>query len=140
VVLTNLETHIFTTPPTFHGPTISNHDLKIIDGTDMEISFLGNAMMNKIIGASTVNKDDDLLMFNVTNYVKSLGSRDPSEIIQGNDRFEFERSEGGVMSLGSGDSATGAASTSSSQTPSKMAIKIFCYLQLCVRKYLSSQL
>jgi hypothetical protein len=67
VVLTNLETHIFTTPPTFHGPTIGNHDLKVVDCSDIAISFLGNATMNKIMGASTVNKDDDLLMLNVTN-------------------------------------------------------------------------
>jgi hypothetical protein len=67
VVLTNLETHIFTTPPTFHGPAISNHDLKIIDGTYIAISFLGNGGTNKIMGASTVNKDDDLPMLNVTN-------------------------------------------------------------------------
>jgi hypothetical protein len=54
-------------PPTFHGPTIGNHDLKVVDCSDIEISFLGNAAMNKIMGASTVNKDDDLLMLNVTN-------------------------------------------------------------------------
>jgi hypothetical protein len=47
-------------PPTFHGPAIGNHDLKIIDCMDIAISFLGNVAMNKIMGASTVNKDDDL--------------------------------------------------------------------------------
>jgi hypothetical protein len=52
VALTNLEMHIFTTPPTFHGPTIGNHDYKIIDDTYIEISFLGNVKMNKIMGAS----------------------------------------------------------------------------------------
>jgi hypothetical protein len=54
-------------PPTFHGPTIGNHDLKIIDDIDIEISLLGNAVMNKIMGASTINKNDDLPMLNVTN-------------------------------------------------------------------------
>jgi hypothetical protein len=67
VVLTNLETHIFTTPSTFHGPAIGNHDLKIIDGTNIEISLLGNLAMNKTMGASTINKNDDLPMLNVTN-------------------------------------------------------------------------
>jgi hypothetical protein len=67
VVLTNLEMHIFTMPSTFHGPGIHNHDLKIIDGMDIAISFLGNATMNKIMGASTINKNDDLPMLNVTN-------------------------------------------------------------------------
>jgi hypothetical protein len=67
VVLTNLEMHIFTMPSTFHGPAIGNHDLKIIEGTYITISFLGNAMMNKIMGASTMRKNDDLPMLNVTN-------------------------------------------------------------------------
>jgi hypothetical protein len=67
VVLTNLERHIFTTPPTFHGPVIGNHDLKFVDCLDITISFLGNAAMNKIMGASTANNDDDLPMLNVTN-------------------------------------------------------------------------
>ena len=55
VVLTNLEMHIFTAPSTFHGTTIGNHDLEIIDKMDVAMSFLGNAVMNKIMGASTIN-------------------------------------------------------------------------------------
>jgi hypothetical protein len=60
LVATNLETHIFTIPSTFHGPTIGNHDLEIIDYTDIEIGFLGNAATNKIMGASTIKRNDDL--------------------------------------------------------------------------------
>ena len=67
VVLTNLEMHIFTMPSTFHGPTNGNHDLKIMDDMDIAISFLGNVAMNKIMGASTINKNDDLPMLDVTN-------------------------------------------------------------------------
>jgi hypothetical protein len=67
VVVTNLETHIFTTPSTFHGPSIGNHDLEIIDCTDIEITFLGNAVMNKITSASTINNNDDLPMLDVAN-------------------------------------------------------------------------
>jgi hypothetical protein len=67
VVLNNLETHILRMPPTFHGTAIGNHNLKIIDGTDITIIFLGNVAMNKIMGSSIVNKDDDLLIVNVTN-------------------------------------------------------------------------
>jgi hypothetical protein len=67
MVVTNLEMHIFTMPSTLHGPTIGNHDLEIIDCTDIEISFLGNAVMNKIMGASTINKNDDLPMLDITN-------------------------------------------------------------------------
>jgi hypothetical protein len=67
VVVTNLETHILTTPSTFHGATIRNHDLEIIDGMDVAMSFLGNAEMNKIMGASTINQNDDLLMLDVTD-------------------------------------------------------------------------
>jgi hypothetical protein len=89
VVLTNLEKHIFTIPPTFHGPTIDNHDLKVVDYSDIIISFLGDVAMNKIMGVSTVNEDDDLLMLNVTNYLEGLGSRESIESIQGNDWFNF---------------------------------------------------
>jgi hypothetical protein len=67
VVVTNLETHIFTTPSTFHGATIGNHYLEIIDGMDGAMSFLGNAVMNKIMGASTINQNDDLHMLDVTD-------------------------------------------------------------------------
>jgi hypothetical protein len=67
VVDTDLETHIFTVPFTFHGTTIGNHDLEIVDSMDVAMSFLGNVAMNKIMGASTINQNDDLLMLDVTN-------------------------------------------------------------------------
>jgi hypothetical protein len=67
VILTNLESHIFTSSPTFHGTSISNHDLKITDGTDVTIDFLGNGAMNKVIGATTVHKDDEFPIFDVTS-------------------------------------------------------------------------
>ena len=54
-------------PSTFHGTTIGNHDLEIIDDMDVEMSFLGNAAMNKIMGAATINHNDDLLMLDVTD-------------------------------------------------------------------------
>jgi hypothetical protein len=82
VVLTNLEMHIFKTPPTFHGTFIGNHDLKVVDCTDITISFLGNAMMNKIMVVSNVNEDDDLPMLNVSNYLEGLGSKEASESIE----------------------------------------------------------
>jgi hypothetical protein len=55
---------------TFHGPTIGCHDLKIIDNTNIAIGFLGNATMNIIVGATTVNKDDDRPMLNITNDIE----------------------------------------------------------------------
>jgi hypothetical protein len=67
VILTNLESHIFTLSPAFHGPTIGNHDLKIIDNTNVTIDFLGNESMNKVMGVTTFHKDDDFLIFDVTN-------------------------------------------------------------------------
>jgi hypothetical protein len=69
-------------PTTFHGTAIGNHDLKIVDDTDIEIDFLGNAMMNKIMGVSTVNKDYDFPMLNVANYLEGLGRREASEGVQ----------------------------------------------------------
>jgi hypothetical protein len=62
-----LEMHILTVPSTFHGTTIDNHDLEIVDNMDVAMSFLGNAAMNKIMGASTINQNDDLLMLDVTD-------------------------------------------------------------------------
>jgi hypothetical protein len=67
VVVTNLEMHIFTMPSTFHGATIDNHDLEIIDIMDVATSFLGNAVTNKIMGATTINQNDDLSMLDVTD-------------------------------------------------------------------------
>jgi hypothetical protein len=81
VVVANLETHILTMPSTFHGDAIGNHDLEIIDCMDIAMSFLGNAAMNKIMGASTINKNVDLPMLDVTDYLEGLGSREDSEII-----------------------------------------------------------
>jgi hypothetical protein len=52
VVVIDFEMHIFTVPSTFHGTTIGNHDLEIVDSMDVAMSFLGNATMNKIMGAS----------------------------------------------------------------------------------------
>jgi hypothetical protein len=67
VVVIDLETHIFTVPSTFHGTTIGNHDLEIVDNMDVAMSFLGNAAMNKIMDASTINQNDDLPMLDVTD-------------------------------------------------------------------------
>jgi hypothetical protein len=63
VILTNLESHIFTSSPSFHGTTIGNHDLKIIDWTDVTIDLLGNVMMDNVLGVATVHKDDNFPIF-----------------------------------------------------------------------------
>jgi hypothetical protein len=55
--------------------------LKVVEYIDITISFVDNETMNKIMVDATVNEDDDLLMFNVTNYLEVLGSREASEII-----------------------------------------------------------
>jgi hypothetical protein len=54
-------------PTTFHRTTIGNHDLEIIDSMDVAMGFLGNAVMNKIVGATTINQNDDLSVLDVTN-------------------------------------------------------------------------
>jgi len=76
-------------PPKFHGSTIDNHDWKFFDCLDIGISFFGNVTMNKIMGVTTVNEDDDILMINVINELEGVGSRESSESIQGNDWFNF---------------------------------------------------
>jgi hypothetical protein len=63
--------------------------LKVVYSSDIVISFLGNASINKIMGVSIVNEDDDLPMLNVTNELEGLGSIESSESIQGNDRFNL---------------------------------------------------
>jgi hypothetical protein len=54
-------------PTTFHGTAIDNQDLKIVDETDITIDFLGNATMNTIMCISTINKDDEFHVLNVSN-------------------------------------------------------------------------
>jgi hypothetical protein len=51
-------------PTTFNGTAIGNHDLKIVDDTYITIDFLGNVTVNKIMGASTDNKDYEFPMLN----------------------------------------------------------------------------
>jgi hypothetical protein len=51
---------------TFHGTSIRTHDLKIIDDMDIAIVFLGNPMVNKIMGLSTINKDYEFKILNVS--------------------------------------------------------------------------
>jgi len=89
MVLSHLKTYIFTMPTTFHGPTIVYHDLKIIDGTNIAIGFLGNATMNKILGATTMNKDDDFSMLNIANEIDGLWRRESNEGMQGNEWVNF---------------------------------------------------
>jgi hypothetical protein len=89
VVMSNLKTYIFTMTTTFHGPTIGYHDLKIIESMNIEIGFLGNATMNKIVGATTVNKDDDIPMLNIVNELEGLWRREASEGMQGNEWVNF---------------------------------------------------
>jgi hypothetical protein len=52
-------------PTTFHRSTIGNHDLEIVDSMDVAMGFLGNAAMNKIMGSSTINQNDDLSVIDV---------------------------------------------------------------------------
>jgi hypothetical protein len=58
---------------------------------DVAMSFLGNAVKNKIMGDATVNQNDDLLMLGVTDYLECLRSIESSQSIEGNDRFYFRR-------------------------------------------------
>jgi hypothetical protein len=67
VVVTYLQTHIFTTPSTFHRATIGNHDLEIINNMDIAVGFLGDAAMSKVVGAAAINQDDDLSVLDITD-------------------------------------------------------------------------
>ena len=50
VVVTYLETHIFTAPSTFYRAPIGNYDLEIINSMDIAVGFLCDAAMNKVVG------------------------------------------------------------------------------------------
>jgi hypothetical protein len=84
VIMSNLKMNNFTMPTTFHGPTIGYHDLKIIDNKNIAIGFLGNVTMKKIVGATTVNKDDDLPLLNIANELEGLWGREDNEGMKGN--------------------------------------------------------
>jgi len=62
-----LHSHIFTTSPIFHGITIINHDLEVIDNMDIEKGILSNLGMNKIMGVLIVDEDNDLLIPYIAN-------------------------------------------------------------------------
>jgi hypothetical protein len=66
-IITNLKAHIFTMTPTFHGTSISNHDLKVVDCMDIEMGLLRNSTVNKVMGVSTVDEDNDLMMLDIAN-------------------------------------------------------------------------
>jgi hypothetical protein len=55
VVLTNLLVHIFTTPSIFHGTTICDHDLKIVEWLDRTDGLLRNVGIYEIMGVATID-------------------------------------------------------------------------------------
>jgi hypothetical protein len=56
---------------------------------NIEIGFMGNGTMNKTVGATTINKDDDLPMVNVANEIERLGGQEASEDMKGNKWVNF---------------------------------------------------
>jgi hypothetical protein len=89
LVMSNLKTNIFKTSTTFHGTTIVYHVLEIIDSMNIEIGFLGFTTMNKIVGATTVNKDYALPMLHVVNDLEHMWGQESSEGMQGNKWVNF---------------------------------------------------
>ena len=114
MVVAYLETHIFTVPATFHRTTIGNHDLEIINSMDIAVGFLGDAAMNKVVRAATINQDDDLSVLDITDELESLGAEKPVRALREMIGSTSGVSEGGIMSGISGDSGTGEMSSSSS--------------------------
>jgi len=51
----------------FHGSSIKNHDLKVIDNMDIEMGLLSNASMNKFIGVSFIDEDNDFMILDIAN-------------------------------------------------------------------------
>jgi hypothetical protein len=52
---THLKFHIFTLATTFHRFPIRNHNFKVVNNMDITMCFLGNVVMNVIVGVATVN-------------------------------------------------------------------------------------
>jgi hypothetical protein len=77
------------------------------------------------MGNSTINKNDDLPMLNVTIVLRVWGEDKPMRTFREMTDSTSGGSEGGVMSLGSGDKDVRGASTLSSETSFKMAIIFF---------------
>jgi hypothetical protein len=59
--------HIFTTTPKFHGTTISNHYLEVIDCMDIAKGILSNLAMNKIMGLVVFDEDNDFPILYIAN-------------------------------------------------------------------------
>jgi hypothetical protein len=134
VVLSNLKTYILKFPTTFYGPSIGYHNFKIVGGMNIAIDFLGNAAVNKIMGDSTVNKDDDFPMLNIAMilrfYVEENPVRECNEIMGST----LGGLAGSVVEFGRGSSSIGGTTSSSSKKSYEMAIKRFCSLHLFLEK------
>jgi hypothetical protein len=92
--------------------------LKIVDNMDIAINLLGNVMMNKIMGVSTINEDDGLHVLNVFNELEGLWSIEASKGMQRNQWFNFWWIREWSRSIVWGRYSTGEASTSWSEKSS----------------------
>jgi hypothetical protein len=63
--------------------------LNVVGSTNISTGFLGNAMMNKIMGVATINDDDDLHFLNVDKELEGLERREASKGMQRNHRFNL---------------------------------------------------
>lgn len=78
VIIAHLKLNIFTIAFTFHGRPISDKDLEIRYHAHKIMNFLCFSIMDKVVCATTINKQHYLLMFNKTSDFESLGRRNVS--------------------------------------------------------------
>ena len=71
---TQLKHHIFIMTTTFHRSSISNRDLEVVHSMDVTMGFLGYTSMNEVMGAITINYDNDFAIFVVSNQFEDLVS------------------------------------------------------------------
>jgi hypothetical protein len=69
----HLNVHIFTKAPTCHGNSIGNHDLNHFHYMDITMFLSVYQMMNKFMGATTINEDNKFMMVDVPNQFNGLG-------------------------------------------------------------------
>ena len=73
MIVTQLESHIFTTPPTFHHPTIDYHNFKFGHIVDMIMQFFNQSLVNKFMGDSIVNQHYHFGLLDVTHNFQGFG-------------------------------------------------------------------
>jgi hypothetical protein len=81
-IMTHLKPQNFTIT-IFHRTSIRNHDLEVFHNMDVVVGFFGYTLMNEVMGAISINEDNNFVMFEVYNQFQCLGRRDNNQGMHG---------------------------------------------------------